>query len=282
LTLLLPILKMIEEGLTASEIAKKLNRNKQLVSYHIRNLEKCGYIKENGRDVFKLLELAQPGKNFLDQYTTIYSNSNAPIWRLENIRFKARVYKMPPTDSLDWKKTEMNNWVQYGSQVDNITVHLNNGKNPTLEFFPSPIDGDDPYKLRDKAFYDCIKASEKLEETFRIEIGRPEQSTRPEYVVYHPVAKAITKHIGQVKVEGIGKVNASGPRHSGEFEFDDPRAAAEFLVLPKRVENVEEKMYTLEQEMNEMRSILLQQRQQQEVEQSKTPDSSTSGEKSDQ
>ena len=130
---------------------------------------------------------------------------------------------MPPPESLDWKEVQMNNWVQYGSQVDNITVHLNNGKNPTLEFFPSPIDGDDPYKLRDKAFYDCIKASEKLQETLGIEIGRPEQSIRPEYVVYHPVGRAFSKYIGQVKVEGIGKVNASGPRHLGEFEFDDQR-----------------------------------------------------------
>lgn len=58
---------------------------------------------------------------------------------------------------------------------------------------PSPVDGDDPYKLYGMVLYDCIKAAERLEEAVDIEIGRLEQSSRPEYVVYDPVAKAISK-----------------------------------------------------------------------------------------
>jgi hypothetical protein len=88
--------------------------------------------------------------------------------------------------------------------------------------------------------YDCTKAAERLEETVGIEIGRLEQSSRPEYVVYDPVAKAISKHIGQVDVEDIGKVNASGPRRVGEFEFYDPRSAAEYMDMPKRLSNLEQ------------------------------------------
>ena len=105
---------------------------------------------------------------------------------------------------------------------------------------PSPVDGDDPYKLYGMVLYDCIKAAERLEEAVDIEIGRLEQSSRPEYVVYDPVAKAISKHICQVDVEDIGKVNASGPRRVGEFEFYDPRAAAEYMDMPKRLSNLEQ------------------------------------------
>jgi hypothetical protein len=118
----------------------------------------------------------------------------------------------------------MNYWTQYGSKVDNVRVHLNNGKTPTIEFIPSSVDGDDPYMLRDMVSYDCIKAVEKLEENVGIEIGRFEQSSRPEYVVYDPVAKAFSKYIGQVNVEGDGN------RHIGEFEFHDPRALAEYML----------------------------------------------------
>jgi hypothetical protein len=124
-------------------------------------------------------------------------------------------------------------------------VRLNKGKNPTIEFIPSPIDGDDPYDLRDKAFYDCIKAPEKLEETLQIEIDIPKQSSLPEYVVYNPVAREFSKYLGQVRVEDVGKVNASGPRHIGEFEFNDPRAAAGFMDLPRRMTDLEQKYENL-------------------------------------
>ena len=236
---------MIEKGLTASQIAKKLNRGKQLISYHIIKLKKFGYVKEKTRDVYKLLEITQAGKNFLDQYVTINSNNNLPICRLENIRFKASVSKMPTPESLDWRKIEMNNWAQYNAQVDNVKVRLNNGKSPTVEFIPSPIDGDDPYSLRDTAFYECIKAAEKLKETLQIEIDIPQQSSLPEYVVYNPVAKEFSKHLGQVKVENIGRVNASKPRRIGEFEFSDPRTAAVFMDLPRRVDDLHQKVENL-------------------------------------
>ena len=42
---------------------------------------------------------------------------------------------MPPRESLDWKKTQMNNWAQYGSKVDNIIIHLNMEKNQLLSSF---------------------------------------------------------------------------------------------------------------------------------------------------
>jgi hypothetical protein len=51
-------------------------------------------------------------------------------------------------------------------------------------------------------------------------------------------------------VKGIGKANASGPRRIGEFEFLDPRAAAEYMAMPKRLSN-------LEQDIKEMKTAFL-------------------------
>jgi predicted transcriptional regulator len=67
LTLLLSILKMIEQDHTASQIANKLGRDKQLISYYVIKLENLGYVKEKTRDVYKPLEITQAGKNFLER-----------------------------------------------------------------------------------------------------------------------------------------------------------------------------------------------------------------------
>jgi hypothetical protein len=242
LTLLLPIIKLIDEGLTASEIAKKLNECKQLVSYHICNLKTRGYVKETGRDAFKLLEVTQAGKDFLAVYQHLSTTTmSMPICRAENVRFKGPVYKMPSLP-VDWHKVEMHNWNQYTTEVDCVKVKLNDADNPTIEFLPAPIDGNDPIKLYCSLLLDCNDVAKNLEQTLDLRIGRLELSSKGEWVFYNPLAKAITEKIGRVTLEGIGKINASLPGRIGEFEFYDPRAAAEFLHMPMHLARLEQKV----------------------------------------
>jgi hypothetical protein len=163
---------------------------------------------------------------------------------------------MPPAESLDWKRTQMNNWAQYGSKVDNIHLHLNDGKNPTIEFIPSAVDGDDPYKLLAIVLYDCTKAAEKIEDTLGFVIGRLELSSRAEFLVYDPVAKIFSKYLGQVTIDGIGKVNASSPIRIGEFEFHDPRACADYMSMPRRLRNMEQQQLNIQDELNKINDIL--------------------------
>ena len=40
--------------------------------------------------------------------------------------------------------------------------------------------------------------------------------------------------------DGVGKVNASKPRKIGELEFFDPRAVLDYMLMPRRLKNVEE------------------------------------------
>jgi len=185
---LLPILKMIDQGFVEVKIAETLQISRAHIYYYLKRAKNFGYIKDNPRVTFKPIELTQAGKNFLDQYTNPVASTYTN--RLENVRFKAPVHRMP-TMMVDWKKVEMNNWIQYGSEIDNIKVHLNDAKSPTIEFLPSPVDGDDPYKLYAMALYDCHKAAEKLEGTLGIEIGRLEPSSSSEWVVYDPVANLV-------------------------------------------------------------------------------------------
>jgi DNA-binding MarR family transcriptional regulator len=247
LTLLVSILEMIRDGFIAAEIAITLNQSKSLISYYIHKAEKFGYVKESIRDSFKVIELTQAGKNFLAQY----ENQDAlhkPICRLENVRFKAPVIKMPAIPT-DWEKVQMNNWIQYGSEVDNIRVHLNIGTKPSIEFIPSPVDGEDPYKLHAMVLYDCTQVAKKLEEALGMQIGRLELSSKTEFVYYDPIAKAFCKHNGQLTVDSIGKINASKPRSIGEFEFHDPKALAAYMAMPARLYNIENQMDSLKQDI---------------------------------
>ncbi len=247
---------MLDEGCTESDIAKSLKIYRSHLYYYVNRLKKLGYIKENFRDSFKSFELTQAGKNFVDQYTNSFLTPYR--CRLENIRFKAVVHKMPPAESLDWKKVLMNNWTQYDTKVDNIHVHLNNGKNPTVEFVPSAVDGDDPYKLLAIALYDCMKVAEKIEDTVDIVIGRLELSSRAEFLIYDPVAKIFSKHLGQVTIDGIGKTNSSGPNHLGEFEFHDPRACADYMAMPRHLNSIEHQQKKIQKEIIKIKDILIE------------------------
>ena len=172
----------------------------------------------------------------------MYQNlSTMPICRGENIRFKAPVYKMP-SSPVDWHKVEMNNWNQYSTSVGCVKVKLNDADNPTIEFLPDPIDGSDPVKLYCNLLLDCNDVAKNLEQTLDMRIGRLELSSKGEWVVYHPLAKAITDKIGRVTIDGIGKINASLPGRFGEFEFYDPRTAAEFLCMTRLLARLEQKV----------------------------------------
>jgi hypothetical protein len=244
---------------TQAQLAVELKISKPLVSYYVRKAIDLGFIKELARDKIRILGITHEGKIFLDQYEYEYkynyqynykceykrqfsnsvSNNQLPMCRAENIRFKAKVYKLP-SKQLDWNKVEMHNWRQYNSVIDDIKVHLNDGKSPSLEFIPSPINGSNPWELIGILYNDCNEVARKLEQTLNMEIGRLEIEKHPEWVVYDPVASIISKQNGQITVDGLGKINASKPLRRGELEYFEPSFAAEYLSMPRRISNIEQ------------------------------------------
>ena len=97
---------MIDDGITLTEIAHALNIEKSHVSYYVKRAKEIGYVNECFLDKIKILELTQPGKNFLDQYEKQHQCTNYHDYRLENIRFKAQVLEMPKVP-VDWEKVQM-------------------------------------------------------------------------------------------------------------------------------------------------------------------------------
>jgi hypothetical protein len=230
---------MVREHSSQARIAKTFGVSRSHVSYYVKKALTIGYVQEICRDRIKILELTQKGTNFIDQYKKSTSiKQQLPRCRAENIRFKAAVYRLP-SKSLDWKKVAMNNWTQYNSIVDDVKVHLNYGKSPSMEFIPSPVDGSNPWELYGILYNDCNEAARKLEQTLDMEIGRLEIEHGAEWVVYDPVANLISQQSGQITVDRLGKINASKPLHRGEIEYFDPRFAADYITMPKRVSNIE-------------------------------------------
>lgn len=230
---------MINQGIICSDIAKKLNISKSHVSYYFSKAKKKNLVKEILRDTFKSIQITQAGKNFLDQYDK--NQLSVPICRAENIRFKAVITQMP-TIPIDWKKIEVHNWVQYQSEIDSVKIKLNLGKVPTLEFLPSPLDGDDPLDLFIIMVYQCVSVQWDLYNKFGLRTDKLQLGSRGEWLVYDPIARAFCKRIGQVTYEGIAKVNASKPRKLGEFEFQDPRSLKDYLLMPHMLKNIERKV----------------------------------------
>jgi hypothetical protein len=89
-------------------------------------------------------------------------------------------------------------------------------------------------------YNDCNEVARKLEQILDMQIGRLEMEPRPEWVVYDPVANIISKQNGQVTVDQLGKINASKPLRKGELEYFDPRFAAEYLTMPRRLSHIEQ------------------------------------------
>lgn len=245
---------MIDSGIILSDISKELNIQKSHVSYYICRAKDLGFIKEGTRSAFKIFELTESGKNFIAMCTNPDLHDTRTC-RAENIRFKASIIRMPSVP-VDWHKVELNNWNQYCNEVDGIKLHINHGNNPTIEFIPPPLDGDNPENLRIKLLQDCMKVAQELEDRLDMKFGRLELSSKGEWVVYDPVAKAFSKQYGQITVDGIGKVNASKPKRIGEFEFFDPRDCADYMAIPRRISKLEQKQDTIQSTIYEIMNLL--------------------------
>jgi hypothetical protein len=155
-----------------------------------------------------------------------------------------------PADLTYWHKVGMNNWTQYCSEINGVKVHINKGSQPTIEFIPSPIDGDNVEDMISQLLQDCIPVCSELEERLGMQIGRLHPSSKGEWVVYDPVAKSLSNQFGQITVEGVGKVNASKPRRRGEFEWFDPRDCADYMAMPKRLAMIEQQQCEMQKQLN--------------------------------
>ncbi len=229
------ILRQVKAGnIRQITIARKFGIDKRKVNYYVKNLVNMACIGMEG----KALYMTQAGLEMLDRLESEYSN---PRIRLENVRFKYHLVEQP-RNKPDFKEVKLKNWKQYIGKVDNITVRINPD---SLELIPSAVEGDHPYELYYIAHYDCDQVILNICEQWKMKVGNAVVSSRPEWAVYDPVARLFTKYNGQLRLECVGKINASAPNHVGELEFFDPLAVADYLEMPQNVHDIKQMVQRL-------------------------------------
>lgn len=240
------ILRLIDRGVLETKIARTLGKSRQYVSYYVNKGVKGGLVRLGTRTSYRPLELTEEGKRFLSRYDAGDTPERSP-YRLENVRFKAKVVEMP-ANPISWKRVEMTNWHYYQSAVDKVSVKLNRGKENTIEFIICGIDGSSLKDLLIKAAIECTQVIYKLESRLRMKIGLPELSSKPEFVAYDYVAKKFCRSIGQLTVPGLGKMNASKPRSGGELEFNELEDAEDYMRMGGTVKALAQEVCIMREE----------------------------------
>jgi predicted transcriptional regulator len=242
-TLIIPILEMIKNGKSTPEICNTLGISRQRLFYYTSKLKQMGYIELETRDVFSIWNLTEEGQTFLDKYNRNNNHNNKPICRAEHIRFKASVISLPEPIPTNWKKVDMNNWTEYRYEFNDVEIKLNCGQSPTVEFIMPPMED---YEGNPHAIYcllqtNCLSVIQQIQTIHKMSIGPIELSSNGEWVVYDPVAKAVSKQFN-VNIPGVAKINASKPVKRGEFEFPTPYSAASYLnaidMIPELLETM--------------------------------------------
>jgi len=239
-TLLLNILKLIENKEYPSKIARLLGKSKQTINYYIRRLRDEGYIRREVRDAIVFYELTDLGKNFLEWLEG--SSFSFGFVRLERVVFRYPVLGGLDVNGLDrfigngWRVNRLRNWVQLHGRVFNVFVRLNLSGKPSLEVYCEPIEGKNPFELYYYARVEADYVARCVERDYGLKLGVPEESSRPEWAVFDPVANKFTENFNLKTSDA--KMDRSPPRRLGEIEWFNPEAAKEYLLMPLRVKEL--------------------------------------------
>jgi len=247
LTLIRLILQLIKQGYYPSKIAKIVGRAKQTIHYHIKKLEKLGYIELQSRDVITIYRVTQAGQKFLDEFERCVFRGRR--LRLHNVVFKYRILR-EPLRPIDWRKVvRLRNWGQLIGRECGLTVR----KNPdSIEVFCRVLEGDDPYELLFRAREEADRLASFLEKKFDMVLGRGELSRKPHFGVYDAIAGKFSKSF-QLS-DDVAKIDES--EGYGEIDWHDPGLAKDYLLMPSRLRSLESELQSLNKRLSALESGL--------------------------
>mgnify|MGYP000356635228 CR=1 FL=1 len=250
LDLIRDILRLIEAGYYPAKIARVLGTYKQLIYYHLRKLEKAGFVRRETRDRIVIYSLTDAGKKFLAGVEGFGGR-----WvRLHNVRVLYPVI-VDARVPVDWGRVvRLRNWRQFVGTFLNVTVRRNEGKQPSIEVLAEPLVGDDPYQLLYMALRECDRVAEYLEQRFGMKLGRGRLVGRPHWAIYDPIAKRFSDHL--IYSDEQAQIDKSPPS-PGEIDFFNPEAAKQYLIsitsIPARVGNLEKEVKNLPKELENIK-----------------------------
>jgi len=241
-TIRLDILNAIKLGsYTTALILHDLNVSKQRLSYHLRILVIQNILTRCSRGIYAITE---DGKNI---HTTYEKIKNKKLIRLENMRYKAKIYggvERILQDMRNAKKTKMNNNViQYSGKIGDFSVRLFvSKKNNTFEITCNHIFGTDVYEIMYKARNQIELKFKGYMSGIELQMGMLQQSMKPEFAIPHKFSDIILDVNNTSQIRMGGTVFNRSQDRDADWEEDNIIRAGNVMRMPDDIQEIKKQL----------------------------------------
>ena len=232
------ILQLIKMGeYYPSDLKESTGMSKQTLNYHLKNLKDSGYITNYSRGIY---DITDSGKKILATYE---NNENKRYIQLENMRYKAEIYKgyeKIMERIRNPKRTKLNSGViQYDGKIGDISVRVfNSHRGASIEFCCPKWLGENMYEIMYEARIDIERIVGSFCTIDGVQIGVLEQSMKPEWAIPSPIAEMILKTTDSSQIRiGNSVINRSAGRNA-DWETDDIVQAIKVMNMPNDLEEI--------------------------------------------
>ncbi len=228
---------------TNYDIYSSLNIYKERLQYWLGKLTTEGLIERKYHGIYYITEL---GKKILRGYEEA---GGKQLIRLENMR-----YKFPIIKNYDFLINQYH-WANVDQLTNMRVIHMKvwgftvrifaSSKNPQLEICCKQKLGDNIFEMMYEAKLEVELIGKIIERDFKIKLGKPTPSMKPEFAIPHPMAEAILNvtQCSQIRAPR-GTFNRSKGRNA-DWEVTDLRVATKILDMPNAIERIEMKLSSI-------------------------------------
>jgi DNA-binding MarR family transcriptional regulator len=244
---LVPILKMLEAGNYPAKIARLLGMSKPHVSYYIRKMRRAGLVRRRNVKWPAFYVVTEKGKKFLTRCKLLEPGF---LFRLHRCGFKYPILKNAAVP-VDWRRVPKacGHWTaligdEGGVKVEKTTRHV--------IVWCESISGRDPDELllRAKSLADRVAAS--LVAKYGFQLGEGRLVPKKHIGVYDPAAELLSRRF-EIS-DDVGKIDRS--EGLGEIDWFSAKAAKDYLLMPSRVESLEQQVAGLQGQIQELVQVL--------------------------
>jgi DNA-binding MarR family transcriptional regulator len=218
-----------------SQIAVKLKWSKQHVNYYVQKLKQAGLIFKEKHSNIAIWGLTAKGTKVLTEGESVLHSSFT--FRLHNCFFKYPIKQEGCYESANLKQVEMQNWTALLGLEMGVSVKK------TTQFWIVHLDvirGKDPDSLVLQAKDVADKVAVSLMHKYRVVLGEGVVSPHYELACDDPLVGVLSKYV--CLSVGNRMVDDSEDTGRGEIDHIGRDAALEYLRMPERVKDVDEKM----------------------------------------
>jgi len=223
-----------------SELVKTLQIPKQNLQHWLNELRKQGLIERIAHGLYDITDI---GKKTLRGYA---GAQNKQLIRLENMHYKFPIIKNYDylINHYRWPQVRnMNNMQIIDAKVFDFSIQIfASSQNPSLQIYCRQKLGHDIFEMMYEAKREAVFISEIIENNWKVKLGKPEPSMRPEWAIPNPIAEAVltVTQSSQIRTPK-GTFNRSKGRNA-DWEVTDLGAALKILDMPNAIERIENKV----------------------------------------